>query len=190
MGRTSWLEQIFLRQVLSKYDSVVLSCSFGAPEGMILIDTISQISKNFTVCTIDTGRLPSATYRLIDIARNRYNFKLDTIYPKYDLLKEMVAKKGMNSFYESVENRKECCNIRKVIPFNDYLRENKIKAVITGLRKEQSPERNDIKLVELNKYIECAKINPIYDWLREDVMEYVKLHDVPITVYINLVMNR
>ena len=161
-------------------DEFVLSCSFGAPEGMILIDMLSQHFKDFTVCTIDTGRLPQDTYNLIDRAQEKYKFNLDAIYPEVDLLQKMIAKKGMNSFYESEENRIECCNIRKVLPFNKYLKENKVKAVITGLRRDQSESRQNTNIIELDKYENCAKINPIYDWTRERVMSYVGHHNVPI----------
>jgi len=161
-------------------DRFVLSCSFGAPEGMILIDMLSKHFKDFAVCTIDTGRLPQATYNLIDRAKEKYKFNLDTIYPEVELLQKMVTEKGMNSFYVSEENRQECCNIRKVIPFNKYIKANKVAAVITGLRKDQSESRKTTKLIELDKYENCAKINPIYDWTRERVMSYVEHHNVPI----------
>lgn len=161
-------------------DRFVLSCSFGAPEGMILIDMLSKHFKDFVVCTIDTGRLPQATYNLIDRAKEKYKFNLDIIYPEVELLQKMVTEKGMNSFYVSEENRQECCNIRKVIPFNKYIKANKVSAVITGLRKDQSESRKTTKLIELDKYENCAKINPIYDWTRERVMSYVEHHNVPI----------
>ena len=161
-------------------DDLVVSCSFGAPEGMVLIDLLSQSVDNFRVCTIDTGRLPQATYNLIDRAKEKYNFKLSVIFPEFNLLQKMLAQKGMNSFYESEENRLECCEIRKVIPFKKYLKENNIRAVLTGLRKDQSESRQNIKMVEVDKYDNCVKINPIYDWTREEVMTYVKHHGVPI----------
>ena len=177
----SWVTEKTLYHIARSYgDDFVLSCSFGSPEGMILIDMLSRHFDNFTVCTIDTGRLPQATYNLIDRAWKRYNFKLSMIFPEADLLQKMLAEKGTNSFYESEENRMECCNIRKVLPFKRYLKENKIRAVITGLRKEQSDSRQDIKLIELDKYDDCAKINPIYDWTRKEVMEYARHHGVPI----------
>ncbi len=170
-----------LYHVAKSYDDgFVLSCSFGAPEGMILIDMLSKHFENFTVCTIDTGRLPQATYNLIDRAKEKYKFNLDVIYPELDLLQKMINEKGMNSFYESEENQLECCAIRKVIPFDKYLKENDFKAVITGLRKDQSEARKDTKLIELDKYENCAKINPIYDWARDRVMNYVEHYNVPI----------
>jgi phosphoadenosine phosphosulfate reductase len=170
-----------LYHVAKSYDDrFVLSCSFGAPEGMILIDMLSKHFENFTVCTIDTGRLPQATYNLIDIAKEKYKFSLDVIYPEFDLLQKMINEKGMNSFYESEENQLECCAIRKVIPFDKYLKENDFKAVITGLRKDQSEARQNTKLIELDKYEKCVKINPIYDWARDRVMSYVEHYNVPI----------
>ena len=170
-----------LYHVAKSYDNrFVLSCSFGAPEGMVIIDMLSKHFKDFSVCTIDTGRLPQATYNLIDRAQEKYKFNLDIIYPEVELLQKMVAEKGMNSFYASEENRQECCNIRKVIPFNKYLKENDVKAVITGLRRDQSETRQNINLIELDIYENCAKINPIYDWTRERIMGYVEHHNVPI----------
>ena len=145
---------------------------------MILIDMLSKHFKEFTVCTIDTGRLPPATYNLIDRAKDKYKFNLDVIYPEFDLLQKMITEKGMNSFYESEENRMECCAIRKVIPFNKYLKEQKVAAVITGLRRDQSEARKNTRLIELDKYENCVKLNPLYDWTKEDVMTYINSHGV------------
>ena len=146
----------------------------------MILDMLSRYIGNFTVCTIDTGRLPQATYNLIDKTRERYDYNLDVIYPEFDLLQKLVKEKGMNCFYASEENRKECCEIRKVLPFKKYLKENNIRAVVTGLRQEQSESRQNIKMLEVDKYDNCAKFNPIYDWTRDEVMEYIKHYKVPI----------
>ena len=178
---SAWFAQKLLYHMVDKYDDkLVVSCSFGAPEGMIIIHMISQYHKNFRVCTIDTGRIPQPTFNLIDKAKERYDFDLDIIYPNYEKLSQMVRAKGMNSFYESIENRKECCDIRKVQPFDDYLVKNRIQMVVTGLRQEQSEARQKVKQLELDKYDNCAKLNPLYDWTRDEVMNYVKIHDIPI----------
>ena len=176
-----WVARKILANLIRTYgDELVLSCSFGAPEGMMLLDMLSKTGHMFTVCTIDTGRLPQATYNLIDKAQEKYKFNLSIIYPDFNTVLDMIKKKGMNSFYLSEENRLECCEIRKVVPFKKYLQENNIRAVVTGLRKDQSEFRQNIKFLEVDKYDNCAKFNPILDWTRQEVMEYINEHKVPI----------
>ena len=176
-----WSTKKFLHHAVDRYSpNIVVSCSFGAPEGMVILDMLKNVSSKVHVCTIDTGRLPQATYDLIDRISEKYDYKIDVIYPEYTMLQELVENKGMNCFYESVENRKECCHIRKVAPFNAYLKTKGIRAIISGLRQEQSAERSNTQMIELDKYEDCAKINPIFDWTKEEVMTYIDNHSVPI----------
>jgi phosphoadenosine phosphosulfate reductase len=176
-----WATKKLLYHLIDRYSpDIAVSCSFGAPEGMVILDMLKNISSEFRICTIDTGRLPQATYNLMDKIREKYNYKFDIIYPEYTMLQELVEDKGMNCFYESVENRKECCYIRKVAPFNAYLKTKGIRAIVGGLRQEQSAERSNTQMIELDKYENCAKINPIFDWTKEEVMTYIDNHGVPI----------
>ena len=179
-------KKLLQRIVAAYYPNLVISCSFAAPEGMVIIDMLQDLwfeppHHTLKVCTIDTGRLPQATYDLIDKFQKRYKqYQLDIIYPESDMVQNMTQHKGVNLFYDSVENRKECCNIRKVVPFDRYLEENNIKGFIAGLRQEHSKERRSVPLFErLDKSYSCVKINPLYDWTKDEVMAYVKERNVP-----------
>jgi phosphoadenosine phosphosulfate reductase len=123
-------------------DKMVLASSFGA-EDVVLIDMMCKINRNLTrVFTLDTGRLNQETYDLIDKIRKKYDIKINVYFPDPSELEEMVANKGMNLMYDSVENRKLCCNIRKIKPLKRALTQS--DCWITGLRREQSVTRNKI----------------------------------------------
>jgi phosphoadenosine phosphosulfate reductase len=162
-----------LKLGFKKYgDKMVLASSFGA-EDVVLIDMMCKINRNLTrVFTLDTGRLNQETYDLIDKTRKKYDIKVDVYFPNACKVEEMVANKGMNLMYESVENRKLCCNIRKVEPLKRALKQ--FDCWITGLRREQSVTRNKIMKIEvdsLNNNI--IKLNPLADWSNAEVWEYI-----------------
>ena len=92
----------------------------------------------------------------------------------------MVTKKGPFSFYESLENRKECCYIRKVIPLKRALNGNEIW--ITGLRADQSENRKEMKKFEWDAGNQITKYNPLLDWSLQDVKTYIKENHVPYNV--------
>ncbi len=121
----------FLKEYRGK---IAFSSSFGA-EDVVLIDMMCNINRNVTrVFTLDTGRLNQETYDLIDKIRKKYDIKVDVFFPNASDIEEMVANKGMNLMYESVENRKLCCNLRKIEPLKRALK--KFDCWITGLRRE------------------------------------------------------
>jgi phosphoadenosine phosphosulfate reductase len=160
-------------------DKIALSCSFGAPEGMVLLDMAHRIDPASRVFTIDTGRVHQATYDLIDRIRERYDKRVEVLFPRARDVESMVRRKGMNLFYESVENRQICCRVRKVEPLNRYLAE--LDAWITGLRRDQNVTRTDTPKIEIDRiHGGMIKLNPIADWSRDQVMDYVRAHDVPI----------
>lgn len=169
-----------LTWAIKKYHPrLVLSASFGAPEGMVLLDLMHRIEPTARVFVIDTGRLHSATYDLVDRVRERYDKRVEVIFPKADEVEAMVREKGMNHFYDSIENRKLCCRIRKVDPLRAYLAD--FDAYVTGLRRDQNLNRRDTPKVELDVGNGgLVKINPIADWSHDEVMTYVGEHRVPI----------
>lgn len=158
---------------------VALSCSFGAPEGLALLDMMHRIDPRSRVFVLDTGRLPQATHDLIDRVRERYDKEVEVIMPRAGDVERMVRAKGMNLFYESIENRQLCCRLRKVEPLNRYLAE--LDAWVSGLRRDQNVTREGTPKVEVD-YIHggIVKVNPIADWSRDDVLAYVQAHNVPI----------
>ena len=168
-----------LKWGFEKYgDKMVLASSFGA-EDVVLIDMMCNINRNLTrVFTLDTGRLNQETYDLIDKIRKKYDIKIDVYFPDASDIEKMVTNKGMNLMYESVENRKLCCNLRKIEPLKRALKQ--FDCWITGLRREQSATRNKILKIEvdtLNKNI--TKLNPLADWTSDELWKYVRENKVP-----------
>jgi len=172
-------QEILTWTVKNFHPELALACSFGAPEGLVLLDMMHRIDPASRVFAIDTGRLPQATHDLIDRVRARYDKRVEVIFPRAQEVESMVTSKGANLFYESIENRQLCCRVRKVEPLRRYLAD--LDAWVTGLRRDQSVTRADTPKLE----IDCAhggmlKVNPIADWTRAEVMDYVRAHDVPI----------
>jgi thioredoxin-dependent adenylylsulfate APS reductase len=156
-----------------------LSCSFGAPEGLVLLDMMHRIDPASRVFVLDTGRLPQATYDLIDRVRDRYEKDVEVIFPRARDVERMVREGGLNLFYESVERRQLCCRIRKVEPLNRHLAE--LDAWVTGLRRDQNVTRAETPKLEIDTaHGGMVKVNPIADWTRDRVIQYVRAHDVPI----------
>ncbi len=172
-------EDILTWAVKNYHPRLVLSASFGAPEGMVLLDMMHRIEPESRVFVLDTGRLHGATHDLIDRIRDRYDKRIEVIFPRAQDVEQMVREKGMNHFYETLENRRLCCRIRKVEPMQRYLRD--FDAYVTGLRRDQSVTRRDTPKIELDVGNGgLVKINPIADWTHERVMEYVGEQRVPI----------
>jgi phosphoadenosine phosphosulfate reductase len=89
----------------------------------------------------------------------------------------MVKAKGINLFFESVENRKLCCHIRKIEPLKRALAG--LEVWISGLRREQSVTRNDMALVEWDPLQDKIKVNPLLDWSTEEVWDYIRGKNIP-----------
>jgi len=172
--------QEILTWALEKFaDKIALSCSFGAPEGLVLLDMMHRIDPASRVFVIDTGRLPQATYDLIDRVRDRYGKTVEVIFPEAERVQSMVREHGLNLFYESVDKRELCCRVRKVEPLNRFLAG--LDAWVTGLRRDHSNAREKTAKVEIDRaHAGIVKFNPIADWTREQVLDYVKEHEVPI----------
>ena len=157
---------------------LAISCSFGNPEGLVLIDMLHRIEPGLRVYTLDTGRLPQATYDLIDRVRDRYGVAVEIVLPDAEAVQAMVRQHGMNLFYESLENRKLCCRLRKVEPNRRYLAE--LDGYITGLRRQQNVTRAGIAKLELEQDGRLVKVNPLVDWTGAQVWDYVRKHNVPV----------
>ena len=175
----SWGPQEILTWALKNFrPRIALSCSFGAPEGLVLLDMMHRIDPASRVFVLDTGRLPQATHDLIDRVRERYDKPVEVLFPDSAAVAAMVGEHGMNLFYESVEKRQLCCRVRKVEPLKQYLSE--LDAWVTGLRREQSLTRSDTPKIQLDHtHGGIVKLNPIADWTRDQVLDYVRVHNVP-----------
>ena len=158
---------------------LTISASFGAPEGMVLVDMLHEIDPTTRVFVLDTGRLHPATYDLIDRVSDRYDKRVEVVFPNAGEVQEMVQQKGMNLFYGSHADRKLCCKIRKVLPMRRHLAE--FDAYVTGLRRDQNLNRADTPKIEIDSVNgDLVKINPLADWTHEQVQEYISEHAVPV----------
>ncbi|MFV8367084.1 phosphoadenylyl-sulfate reductase [Flavobacterium sp. XS1P27] len=157
-------------------DKVVFSTSFGQ-EDQVITALIGQNDLPITIFTLDTGRLFQETYDVFHKTLKKYKIDIKTYFPDTTAVEELLNKKGPNSFYESVENRKECCFIRKVAPLTKALKGNDIW--ITGLRAEQSENRNDLAFFEYDAHFDIIKFNPLLKWTLEEVQKYIDDNNVP-----------
>jgi len=172
-------QEILTWSIKNFQPSIALSCSFGAPEGVAILDMMHRIDPSSRVFVLDTGRIPQATHDLIDRIRERYDKEIEVLAPRADDVQDLVRTRGMNLFYESIENRQLCCRVRKVEPLKSHLAG--LDAWVSGLRREQNVTRANTKKVEID-YIHggMVKVNPIADWSHEEVLSYVEAHNVPV----------
>ena len=144
---------------------------------MVILDLASRISASVRVFTLDTGRLPDETYRMMESVRQRYGIPVEIVFPERDEVEHMVAFHGPNLFYSSVQARQRCCDVRKVRPLDRKL--ETLKAWATGLRRDQSDTRAAIPKVDRDP-AGRIKICPLADWSADGVEAYLARHDVPV----------
>lgn len=162
---------------LNEYgDKVALSSSMGA-EDQVLTDMVMKIKPDARIFTLDTGRLFPETYDLIDRTNKKYKTKIEVMFPDHQQVEEMVNSKGINLFYDSVENRKLCCGIRKIEPLNRVFKT--LDAWICGLRAGQAITRQRIQVVEWDENNGLIKVNPLAQWSESELWDYIKEHKVP-----------
>lgn len=157
-------------------NKIALSNSMGA-EDQVITDMLCKQKTGTAIFTLDTGRTFSETYELIDKTNKRYGINIQFYCPNAKEVEAMVNQKGIFSFYESVENRKECCQIRKIGPLRRAFAP--LEAWICGLRREQSVTRQNVQAIEWDDNNQLIKINPLVDWTEEEVWHYIKAHKVP-----------
>jgi phosphoadenosine phosphosulfate reductase len=155
---------------------LVFSTSFGQ-EDQAITHAIASQKLAIEIFTLDTGRQFQESYDLIDLSVKKLEFNLITYFPQTSAVEKLVETKGFNSFYASVENRKECCFIRKIEPLNRALQGAHVW--ITGLRAEQSENRADMPMIEWDAQRNLYKINPLIDWSFETLEKYLTEHKIP-----------
>ena len=157
-------------------DKVVFSTSFGQ-EDQVITALIATNDLPITIFTLDTGRLFQETYDVFHKTLKKYKKEIKVYFPEAAAIEKLLEAKGPNSFYDSVENRKECCFIRKVAPLTKALKGNAIW--ITGLRAEQSENRNSLDLFEYDGHFDIIKFNPLLKWTLKEVEDYLEKNNVP-----------
>lgn len=166
-----------LEYFLKEYGALAaLSSSLGA-EDQVISDIMLKIKKNANIFTLDTGRLHPETYNVMDATNLKYGIKLNVFFPKNNDVQKLYENQGINGFYESIENRKTCCAIRKIEPLQKALKP--LKVWITGLRASQSVTREELPIVEFDTVNDVIKVNPLLNWSEKDVWDYIKENRVP-----------
>ena len=138
----------------------------------------ARINPEARIFTLDTGRLHSHTYDVMDRTREKYGISIEVLFPDTAEVEEMVKDRGINLFRKSIENRRLCCKVRKTNPLNRYLKT--LDGWITSIRADQTEQRSDSKNFEID-YLHgrMLKINPILDWTIDQAWDYVRKNDVP-----------
>ena len=173
------IEEVIDQLVKQFPGKVTFSSSFSYEDQLI---THKILTNNYPVSifTLDTGRLFEETYSVWSATNERYHTKIKAYYPDHNLLEPYVAEHGPNSFYESVEERKSCCYVRKVEPLKRALKGQSVW--ITGLRAEHSANRHDMPQVEWDESNQIIKYHPILHWTTKEVKDYINEHNIPYNI--------
>lgn len=167
-----------LRWALRRYHPrIAFASSFGA-EDVVVLDMLARLQPDARVFTLDTGRLPEPTYEVIEALRARYGLRIEFFFPKTEAVERLEHEKGLFSFRGSIEDRKECCAIRKVEPLQRAL--SGLDAWITGLRREQAVTRGLLGKVEPDPTrAGLVKVNPLADWTETQVWDRIRERSIP-----------
>jgi len=166
-----------IRYVDQKFKKeTIFSTSFGI-EDQVITHLLAEIGSSASIFTLETGRLFPETYYVWNRTLEKYKLPIKAYYPNTDAVESLVSLKGPSSFYESVENRKECCFIRKIEPLQRAIQGYKVW--ITGIRAEQSANREDMDMIEWDETNQIIKIHPIFHWTLDEVESFLKTNFIP-----------
>ena len=171
--------EAILEYVAQRYPGAIAVASSFSVEDQVLTDMLARVAPSISIFTLDTGRLPQETYDLIDATRERYGLPIEVLFPDRADVEQLTTNEGANPFYKSIAARKACCHVRKVIPLRRKLAT--LKAWVTGLRREQSVTRNELQCVHWDEANGLVKVNPLANWTHEQVWDYIRRHDVPVS---------
>ena len=166
-----------LQFVSNEFDGKIKFASSMGLEDQVITHILASHKIPVEIFTLDTGRMFYETYELIDKTQARYNLPIKIYFPDADEVEEMVNSKGINLFYQSIENRKQCCGIRKIKPLKRALKG--MDAWFTGLRKEQSPTRKDMQIIEWDESNSLIKVNPLLLWTEKQTRDFITEHKIP-----------
>lgn len=167
-----------LRYIYDRFqDKVTFATSLGE-EDQVITHMLAKVAPDMRLFTLDTGRLYQESYTLLEKTQKRYPLNIEIYFPEQNEVETMVNKKGINLFYNSIENRKLCCGIRKIKPLKRALKD--VDAWIVGLRREQSVTRSDMRKVEWDEGNQKIKFNPLIDWSYDQLKNYIKSNQVDV----------
>lgn len=170
--------QQILQLAFDNFDDLWLS--FSGADDIVVLDMAWKINPDVRVFTLDTGRLHPETYRFLEQVRTHYGIQIEVLSPDHLALEAYVKEKGLFDFYESGHG--ECCGIRKIAPLRRKL--SGVEAWITGQRKDQSPTRTNVPVVEVDGGFSTPersliKFNPLANYTSEDVWNYIRMLEIP-----------
>jgi len=166
----NWKDKLIY--IANNFQKIIFTTSLSN-EDQVIIDLVYN-SSNVTIITLDTGRLFPETYDLWSKTEKKYNIKIQSIFPDSEHIKSYVNQYGINGFYDSIEARKKCCHIRKVLPLNNIV--NNFSIWITGQRKLHSLNRENLQEFEVNDNI--IKYNPLYNLTTQEIEEFIKENNI------------
>jgi phosphoadenosine phosphosulfate reductase len=170
---TSIIDRIY---ELFDVNDVKLSTSFGA-EGLVLIHLVAQAVEHPRVFTIDTGRNFQETYDVWQEVMEKYKIPIEVYYPDPEDIARLNDQAGPNMFYKSVDNRKQCCFVRKVKPLKKALKDAKVW--ISGLRREQGITRNELDIISWVEEHQVFKVCPLANWFESNVWDMIRNNQIP-----------
>jgi phosphoadenosine phosphosulfate reductase len=170
--------QQILQLALEHFDDLWLS--FSGADDIVVLDMAWKINPDIRVFTLDTGRLHPETYRFLEQVRKHYGIQVEVLSPDNQALEAYVTEKGLFDFYENGHG--ECCGIRKIAPLRRKL--SGVEAWITGQRKDQSPTRTNVPVIEVDSAFSTPerpliKFNPLANFTSEDVWNYIRMLEIP-----------
>lgn len=178
-GRAKNLKaEAIIKLAYEEFGARVNFASSLGEEDQVITDMISKAAPQIEIFTLDTGRLHPETYDLLAKNQKRYKLNFKIYYPDTAAVEKMVKEKGVNLFYESIENRKLCCGIRKVEPLQRALKN--VDAWFSGLRREQAVTRQGVEIFEWDEVNQKIKINLLAFWTLDDVRKYIKENGVDV----------
>ncbi|TXI68745.1 MAG: phosphoadenylyl-sulfate reductase [Cyclobacteriaceae bacterium] len=163
--------------VSSRFKQVRFSTSLGE-EDQAITHLVATRQLPISVFTLDTGRMFQETYDLLHLTRLHYKVPVQVYFPDARQVEDYVQQNGINGFYDSVENRKQCCHIRKVVPLMRALQGAEVW--ITGLRQSQSANRGSMQRAVWDEEYKLIKYNPIFDWTDDQLHEFINANKIPV----------
>lgn len=167
----------FLFKLTERFPGQVTFSTSFSYEDQVITHKILKNKFAISIFTLDTGRLFPETYSVWSATNEKYNTHIKAYYPNNILIENFVEERGPNAFYESVQNRKDCCYIRKVDPLKRALKDNAVW--ITGLRTEHSIDRHDMPQLEWDEGNQIIKYHPLLHWTFDEVKQYINEHNIP-----------
>ncbi|MCC8197674.1 MAG: phosphoadenylyl-sulfate reductase [Tannerellaceae bacterium] len=159
--------------------NIALASSLGL-EDQTLTDMIVKIDPGTSIFTLDTGRLFPETYRLIDRTNRKYQIRIQVFFPDAEKVEKFVHENGINGFYYSIEQRKSCCQVRKLEPLQRAFKN--LEVWICGLRNSQAVTRQSLQMVEWDEKNNIIKLNPLIHFSEQDVWDYIRTYQVPYNI--------